>query len=462
MTVTAQTPMTGKLLGDSSTVAFAFGFRIDTEAELVVVLADSDGVETIQTLTTEYTVAGVGSPTGGTVTFVTAPATGETVVIYRAVPLAQTTDLANRKAVVPEVMEDTYDDIVRMVQDLNSRVRRAVLGKVTGAVQDLVFPEPDANALLGWNAAGTALETKIGTAPGVISSSSDNAVPRWDGTSGNQLQNSTLFALDTGRVGVRDAAPNRTFEVAGIGTEQIVAAFLSGSTVRGRLSISDANTTDDSEVGIAARGDLLELVAGAAIVATLDGDNGRVGIGSTAPEEALHIEASGATIKLVDTALSRTATMEIVSNDLTLTMSGDDDFVVTSRTATTPSEILRVSRTGDNMTFASGDISFRSAFGAIMENSEGIVLWGGDSVINNVTYLRQGKASSASQFLVKDDRFGFQTAGANEASLITGTGSPEGVVTAGIGSVFMRVNGGAGTSFYVKESGTGNTGWVGK
>lgn len=45
---------------------------------------------------------------------------------------------------------------------------------------------------------------------------------------------------------------------------------------------------------------------------------------------------------------------------------------------------------------------------------------------------------------------------------LSGSGSPEGVVTADVGSVFSRTDGGAGTSFYVKESGTGNTGWVAK
>jgi hypothetical protein len=44
----------------------------------------------------------------------------------------------------------------------------------------------------------------------------------------------------------------------------------------------------------------------------------------------------------------------------------------------------------------------------------------------------------------------------------SGTGSPEGVLTAPIGSMWSRTDGGAGTSFYVKESGSGNTGWVAK
>jgi hypothetical protein len=44
----------------------------------------------------------------------------------------------------------------------------------------------------------------------------------------------------------------------------------------------------------------------------------------------------------------------------------------------------------------------------------------------------------------------------------TGTGTPEGAVTAPVGSMFTRSDGGAGTTLYVKESGAGNTGWVAK
>jgi len=47
-------------------------------------------------------------------------------------------------------------------------------------------------------------------------------------------------------------------------------------------------------------------------------------------------------------------------------------------------------------------------------------------------------------------------------TISTGTGSPEGVVSANVGSQFMRTDGGANTTLYVKESGTGNTGWIAK
>jgi hypothetical protein len=45
----------------------------------------------------------------------------------------------------------------------------------------------------------------------------------------------------------------------------------------------------------------------------------------------------------------------------------------------------------------------------------------------------------------------------------TGTGSPEGVVTASPGALYLNLSGGAGTTLYIKESGSvTNTGWVAK
>ena len=46
------------------------------------------------------------------------------------------------------------------------------------------------------------------------------------------------------------------------------------------------------------------------------------------------------------------------------------------------------------------------------------------------------------------------------ATIRTGTGSPESSVTAPVGSLFLRNNGAASTTLYVKESGASNTGWV--
>jgi hypothetical protein len=49
------------------------------------------------------------------------------------------------------------------------------------------------------------------------------------------------------------------------------------------------------------------------------------------------------------------------------------------------------------------------------------------------------------------------------ASFTSGTGSPEGVVSAFVGSVYLNTSGGASTTLYIKTSGgSGNTGWTAK
>jgi hypothetical protein len=49
------------------------------------------------------------------------------------------------------------------------------------------------------------------------------------------------------------------------------------------------------------------------------------------------------------------------------------------------------------------------------------------------------------------------------ATIRSGSGSPEGVVTGNVGDLFLRTDGSAGSALYVKESGSGtNTGWIAK
>ncbi|HYG60982.1 MAG TPA: hypothetical protein VEL74_00245 [Thermoanaerobaculia bacterium] len=50
----------------------------------------------------------------------------------------------------------------------------------------------------------------------------------------------------------------------------------------------------------------------------------------------------------------------------------------------------------------------------------------------------------------------------NACRILTGTGTPEGVVAAPVCSLFLRQDGTAATTLYVKTSGTGNTGWTAK
>ena len=47
----------------------------------------------------------------------------------------------------------------------------------------------------------------------------------------------------------------------------------------------------------------------------------------------------------------------------------------------------------------------------------------------------------------------------NPVLISSGSGSPEGVVTANISSIYLRINGTGDNAMYVKQSGSGNTGW---
>lgn len=74
-----------------------------------------------------------------------------------------------------------------------------------------------------------------------------------------------------------------------------------------------------------------------------------------------------------------------------------------------------------------------------------------------------GRVSSASSgYFETGVRWSTSSGTRNDRGLFSGSGSPEGVVTANPGSMYLNTAGGAGTTLYVKESGGSNTGWVAK
>ena len=93
MTVTT-TNIKNSYSGNSSTTAFAYTFPVNATDEITVIERSSTGVETVKTEGTGSTNYGISDngASGGTVTMVTAPATGTTLVIRRNTDLTQETD----------------------------------------------------------------------------------------------------------------------------------------------------------------------------------------------------------------------------------------------------------------------------------------------------------------------------------------------------------------------------------
>ncbi len=116
MTVSTATSF-NSYAGNGSTTSFAYAFKIFQDSNLVVTLVnDTTGVETTQTLTTDYTVTGAGSDSGGNVVFGTAPALGNTVVIRRVLPVTQETNYVPNDPFPAEAHEDALDKLTMLVQ----------------------------------------------------------------------------------------------------------------------------------------------------------------------------------------------------------------------------------------------------------------------------------------------------------------------------------------------------------
>jgi len=113
--------------GDGSTTVFSYTFKIFDEDDIAVILRDdTTGTETTQTITTHYSVSGVGNTGGGNITFVTAPASGKTVVLLRATPLTQLTDYTPNDPFPAEAHEDALDKLTFLTQQIQEELDRSI------------------------------------------------------------------------------------------------------------------------------------------------------------------------------------------------------------------------------------------------------------------------------------------------------------------------------------------------
>jgi hypothetical protein len=144
--------------GDGSNTVFAYTFKVFDEDDLTVILrTDATGTETVQTITTNYTVSGVGDAGGGNVTFVTAPASGVTVVIRRAAALTQTTDYTPNDPFPAEEHENALDKLTFFAQQQQEELDRAIKLSRTNTMTSTEFTvgaTDRANKILAFDGTG--------------------------------------------------------------------------------------------------------------------------------------------------------------------------------------------------------------------------------------------------------------------------------------------------------------------
>ena len=142
--------------GDDSNTQFSYTFPIHSTAELQVIERSSAGVETVKTLTTDYTIVDNGSA-GGTVTFDTAPATGVTVVLLRSTNLTQGVDYIANDAFPAETHEAALDKLTFQIQETQEEVDRSFKVSRTNTITSSEFTTSAtdrANKAIGFDSSG--------------------------------------------------------------------------------------------------------------------------------------------------------------------------------------------------------------------------------------------------------------------------------------------------------------------
>ena len=156
--------------GNGSLTTFAYTFKIFDQSDLVVILRAADGTETTQTITTHYTVSGVGSASGGNVVFGSAPASGVTVVIIREQPLTQGLDLVANDPFPAESLEEALDKVVFMTQKHEEELSRAIKASRTNTLTGSEFTisaTDRANKIFAFDSSGNLSVTQeLGTFKG--------------------------------------------------------------------------------------------------------------------------------------------------------------------------------------------------------------------------------------------------------------------------------------------------------
>ena len=131
-------------VGTGTTGPFPFTFPVSDASHLVVIQTDLAGNET----TPSYTVTGIGTASGGSITLTTALTTGYALMIKRVVPLTQPTSIRNQGAFYPEIHEDVFDRLTDIDQQQQEEIDRAIA--LPENMSPVGLPAPVNGTVLGW------------------------------------------------------------------------------------------------------------------------------------------------------------------------------------------------------------------------------------------------------------------------------------------------------------------------
>jgi hypothetical protein len=238
--------------GNGTTVLFPVNYYFLQDSHLQVILVAANGTETVQTLTTNYTVTGAGNEAGGSITMLVAPPTGTQLIVVRNVPATQETDYLANDPFPAESHERALDKLTMLVQQNKLESDRALKVPLASLpTTSTELPIPVGNKLLAWNSNASAI---VNFDPGSIISIVGQQNSFADTFTGNgstvnftlTRQPGSVFNLDVSVNGVTQV-PNVDYILAGSTLTFTTAPPAVASQILARYSEVYAESIGDAQ-----------------------------------------------------------------------------------------------------------------------------------------------------------------------------------------------------------------------
>ena len=310
MTVSSDVARVG-YAGDGAAANFAVPFYFLDADDLTVILRRADGGETVWVRGTQYTVAGAGDPAGGSIAVPTAPIdhrpqSGETLVILRAVPLTQETDYTEGDPLPAATLERDFDKARMVDQQLGEALGRALTFTQGSPSSGITMPEPAADHVVKWSAAGDALENWAGV-PQIAAVA---------GVAGDIGALGPIAADITAAVGIAAAVTTAAAAATEITTVAGLAASV--STVAGMAGDIATVLADAADIGAVAGVSIaVSAVAGmAADIAVVAADGADIGIVAGMSGEVSAVAGAAAAVGTVAGVAGAVSTVAGMTADI--------------------------------------------------------------------------------------------------------------------------------------------------
>ncbi len=145
--------------GNGAVDTYSYTYKIFANSHLKVTQRDTDDVETLLVLDTDYTVIGAGDTSGGSITLTAGNLPSDYILtIRRVVPVTQETDFRNQGDFFPDIHEDQFDLTTMAEQQLGEETGRTITLPETVTGVDTELPVPAALKWFRYNAAADGFE----------------------------------------------------------------------------------------------------------------------------------------------------------------------------------------------------------------------------------------------------------------------------------------------------------------